>query len=65
MIFSLQRQGKEMNMRNLFSIFIEKRLLRRDSNPQPPAFAVTLPNEPPRQLSWLGSNQGEGHAKNK
>ena len=32
-----------MNLRALFSIFIEKRLLRRDSNPQLPAFkAVAL-----------------------
>ena len=27
-----------MNLRALFSILIEKKLLRRDSNPRPPAF---------------------------
>ena len=38
------KANKAMNLRALFSIFIEKRLLRWDSNPQPPAFkAVTLP----------------------
>ena len=53
----LQRESMAMNLRALFSIFIEKRLFRRDSNPRPPAFkAVTLPTEPPRQPSWLGSN---------
>ena len=41
----LQRQTRQA----LFSIFIEKRLLRWDSNPPPPAFkAVTLPTEPLR-----------------
>ena len=55
--FRLQSCGKEMNLRALFSIFIEKRLLRWDSNPRPPAFkAVALPTEPPRQPGWLGSN---------
>ena len=40
----------ETNLRALFSIFIEKRLLRWDSNPRPPAFkAVALPTESPRQ----------------
>ena len=37
-------------MRVLFSIFIEKRLLRWDLKPRPPAFkAVALQTEPPRQ----------------
>ena len=51
------KANKATNLRALFSISIEKRLLRWDSNPQPPAFkAVALPTEPPRQPSWLGSN---------
>ena len=50
-----RKQGNEPQ--SLFSIFTEKRLLRWDSNPRPPAFkAVALPTEPPRQPSWLGSN---------
>ena len=62
--FRLQRQGKETNLRALFSLFIEKRLLRWDSNPRPPAFkAVALPTESPRQHSWLGSNHTSYKAK--
>ena len=49
--------NKATNLRALYSIFIEKRLLRWDSNPRPPVFKeVALPTEPPRQPSWLGSN---------
>ena len=50
----LLKANKATNLRGLLSIFIEKRLLRWDSNPRPPAFkAVALPTEPPRQPSWL------------
>ena len=53
----LLKANKAMNLRALFSIFIEKRLLRWDSNPRPPALkAVALRIESPRQLSWFGSN---------
>ena len=53
----LLKANKATNLRALFSIFIEKRPLRWDSNPRPPAFkTVALPTEPPRQPSWLGSN---------
>ena len=49
------KANKATNLRALFSIFIEKRLLRWDSNPRPPAFkAVALPTEPLRLLSWFG-----------
>ena len=48
------KADKATNLRALFSTFIEKRLLRWDSNPHPPAFkAVVPPTEPPRQPSWL------------
>ena len=51
------RQRQEaINLRAFYSIFIDKRLPRRDSNPQSPTVkAVVLPTEPPRQPSWLGS----------
>ena len=45
-------------VRALFSIFIEKRLLRWDSNPRPAFKAVALPTEPPRQRSWLSHKLG-------
>ena len=45
------------SLRAPFSIFIEKWLLKWDSNPHPPAFkAAAPPTEPPRQPSWLGLN---------
>ena len=45
----LRLQMQTRQAPGLFSIFIEKRLLRWDSNPPPPAFkAVTLPTEPLR-----------------
>ena len=56
-LISQRKTNKATNLRALFSILIEQRLLRWDSNPRPPAFkAVALPTEPPRQPSWLGSN---------
>ena len=54
--FRQQKQEKQTR-EPFFSIFIEKRLFRWDSNQQPPAFkAATLPTEPQKHSSWLGSN---------